>query len=77
MRDGSEDHNRLLVLRRLVEEMRHDQKEYFRSQSRSALEVSLRSERAVDRALVRLKSLEDQGDLFGSGGAKPGPMAGR
>lgn len=39
-------------LRKLVAEMRHSQKEYFRTRSHTALEASKRLEKLVDRALA-------------------------
>lgn len=39
------------AFRQLVAEMRHAQKEYFRTRSSSALEQSKRLERQVDEAL--------------------------
>jgi hypothetical protein len=47
---------------RLVSEMRHGQKEYFRTRSTSALEDSKRLEKKVDEACKAI--LDGQGTLF-------------
>lgn len=47
----------------LAAEMRHAQKEYFRTRSPAALESSKRLEKAVDRALLEIS--QPQQGLFG------------
>lgn len=49
-------------LARLVMEMRHAQKEYFRTKSKTALGESKRLEEKVDRACFEV--LDGQRDLF-------------
>ena len=46
----------------LVEEMRHAQKEYFRTRTKSNLDTCKRIEKRVDLALQRLR--DGQKDLF-------------
>lgn len=54
----------------LVAEMRHAQKEYFRSKSKPALAKSKRLEKRVDRRLLELKGVVSrQAGLFEEDGA--------
>ena len=49
-------------LARVVQEMRHAQKEYFRTRSQSALEQSKRLEKKVDRCCEIV--MQEQQNLF-------------